>query len=100
MSRTCGERPEAGPPLPLDIYRPPPQPAYPCSVRELLPKPAKTGQSRSSVFYCFVGLDWLLLSGVAGEIRLRTRRPGVRISQGAPFSPHAGLRSLDAGNSR
>ena len=62
------------------------QPTVRENVRELLPKPAKTGQSRSSVLYCFIGLDWLVLLGVAGEIRLRTRRPGVRISQGAPLS--------------
>jgi len=44
----------------------------PFSVRELLPKAAKTGQSRGSVFYCFVGFDWLVLLGVAGEFPLLT----------------------------
>jgi hypothetical protein len=44
----------------------------PFSVRELLPKAAKTEQCRGSVFYCFVGLDWLVLLGVAGEFPLLT----------------------------
>jgi hypothetical protein len=46
-------------------------PSYcPCSVREVQPKPAKARQKAGSVFYCFVGFDWLVLLGVAGAIRL------------------------------
>jgi hypothetical protein len=65
----------------------------PLSVREMQPKAAKVRQSRVRFSYCFVGFDWLVLLGVAGEIRLRTRRPGVRISQGAPFTLRAGASS-------
>jgi hypothetical protein len=58
----------------------------PLSVREGQPKPGKARQRAAAVSDWVVGFYWFVLLGVAAEFPLRTRRPGVRISQGAPFN--------------
>ena len=46
---------------------------------------AKRSNSGSTDSQRLLALSWLQLSGLCGGIGLRTRRSGVRISQGAPF---------------
>ena len=55
-------------------------------VRELGTKAFYASRKQRMLFADLFGSYPLLLFAVVPEIRLRTRRLGVRISQGAPFS--------------
>jgi len=57
-------------------------------VRELGTKPSYASRKQREFFAGFFGYYPLLLFAVVPEIRLRTRRSGVRISQGAPLHPN------------
>jgi len=56
------------------------------NVRELGTKPAETSLKQSRFCADFIGSFRLACVGVYRNFPLRTRRSGVRISQGAPLS--------------
>jgi hypothetical protein len=62
-----------------------PRHVCPLFVRERGTKPSKMGRQESQVLYCCVTPRGMVWYGVSTKIGLRTRRSGVRISQGAPF---------------